>query len=67
LVPRGKLPFRAIVVAGQTDPYTTFAQFEQLADDGGAELVDAGDVGHLDTATGFGPRPDGEQLVSALG
>lgn len=67
VVPRGKLPFRAVVVASRTDPYTTFAQFERFADDWGAALVDAGDVGHLDTATGFGPWPDGERLVSDLG
>jgi predicted alpha/beta hydrolase family esterase len=30
-------------------------------------LFDAGDVGHLDTGSGFGPWPDGERLVSELG
>lgn len=67
VIPRGRLPFRAVVVASRTDPYTTFARFEQFAEDWGAELVDAGDVGHLDTASGFGPWPDGERLVSELG
>jgi predicted alpha/beta hydrolase family esterase len=66
VVPRSRLPFRAVVVASRTDPYTTFAQFEQFAQDWSAELVDAGDVGHLDTASGFGPWPDGERLVSGL-
>jgi predicted alpha/beta hydrolase family esterase len=65
-VPRGRLPFPAVLVASRTDPYTSFAQFERFAADWGAELVDAGDVGHLDTATGFGPWPDGERLVSEL-
>lgn len=67
VVHRDALPFRTIVVASRTDPYTTFAQFERYAEDWGAELVDAGDVGHLDTATGYGPWPDGERLVAALG
>ncbi|TDC86121.1 serine hydrolase family protein [Micromonospora sp. KC606] len=66
VTPRGKLPFRAVLVASRTDPYTTFEQFEQLAEDWGAELVDAGDVGHLDTATGFGPWPQGERLLNEL-
>ena len=66
VVPRKRLPFRALVVASRTDPYTTFAQFEQFAEDWGADLFDAGDVGHLDTASGFGPWPDGERLVSEL-
>lgn len=67
LAPRGRLPFPATVVASRTDPYTTFEQFEHYADDWGAELFDAGEVGHLDTASGFGPWPDGERLLSALG
>lgn len=66
VVPRSRLPFRAVVVASRTDPYTTFAQFEEYARDWGADLYDAGDVGHLDTAGGFGPWPDGERLVSDL-
>jgi serine hydrolase len=65
-VPRSRLPFHAVVVASHTDPYTTFAQFGQYAEDWGADLFDAGDVGHLDTASGFGPWPDGEQLISDL-
>jgi hypothetical protein len=65
-VPRGRLPFRSILVASRTDPSTTFAQFQRYARDWGAELVDAGDVGHLDSASGFGPWPDGERLVVAL-
>jgi uncharacterized protein len=64
--PREKLPFRATLVASRTDPYTSFAQFEQFAADWGAELVDAGDAGHLETASGYGPWPAGERLVAAL-
>jgi predicted alpha/beta hydrolase family esterase len=67
LVPGTRLPFRAIVVASHTDPYCSFAQSERYAEDWGAELFDAGDAGHLDTASGFGPWPDGERLVSELG
>lgn len=65
-LPRGRLPFHAVLVASRTDPYTTFDQFEQFAEDWGAELVDAGDVGHLDTANGFGPWPQGERLLAEL-
>lgn len=67
IVPRDRLPFRTVVVASRTDPYTTFAQAEEFAGDWGAELVDAGDAGHLDTAAGYGPWPAGERLVSELG
>lgn len=66
VVPRRKLPFRAVLVASRTDPYTTFEQFERYADDWGAELFDAGDAGHIETASGYGPWPEGERLVAAL-
>jgi predicted alpha/beta hydrolase family esterase len=65
-VPLTTLPFRTILVASRTDPYTTFAQFQSYASDWGAELFDAGDAGHLGTANGYGPWPDGERLVEAL-
>ncbi|MCW6008068.1 alpha/beta fold hydrolase [Micromonospora sp. CPCC 205371] len=65
-VPRQPLPFRAIVVASRTDPYSTQAQFVDYARDWGAELHDAGDVGHLDSKTSFGPWPEGERLVATL-
>ena len=65
-IPRDPFPFPSVLVASRTDPYTTFAQFEQWAEDWGTDLFDAGDAGHLDTASGFGPWPDGERLVSEL-
>jgi predicted alpha/beta hydrolase family esterase len=67
VVPREKLPFRTILVASRNDPYTTFAQFQQYAEDWGAEMFDAGEAGHIETASGYGPWPDGERLVDALG
>jgi predicted alpha/beta hydrolase family esterase len=40
---------------------------EIAADDApAAELFDAGDAGHLDTRSGYGPWPDGERLVETL-
>jgi predicted alpha/beta hydrolase family esterase len=66
VVPRQKLPFRSILVASRTDPYTSFEDFEGMAGDWGSELFDAGDAGHVDTATGYGPWPDGERLLAEL-
>jgi predicted alpha/beta hydrolase family esterase len=61
-----RLPFRAVVVASRTDPHSTFADSEALAASWGAELVDAGDAGHIDTKSGYGPWPDGERLLASL-
>jgi predicted alpha/beta hydrolase family esterase len=62
-VPRARLPFPAILVASRTDPHCPFAESERYAADWGAELVDAGDAGHLDTSSGYGPWPAGEELL----
>ncbi len=66
VMPRHRLPFRTVVVASRTDPAATFEQARGYAEDWGAELYDAGDAGHLDTAAGYGPWPAGERLVAAL-
>ncbi|RAK31290.1 hypothetical protein B0I29_11596 [Actinoplanes lutulentus] len=65
-MPRERLPFRSVVVASRDDPHATFAQAAALAAGWGAEVWDAGPVGHLDSKTGFGPWPAGERLVEAL-
>jgi predicted alpha/beta hydrolase family esterase/catechol 2,3-dioxygenase-like lactoylglutathione lyase family enzyme len=65
-VPRQRLPFPAIVVASRDDPHAAFAEQQRLAEQWGAELFDAGHVGHLDSATGFGPWPQGEELLRAV-
>jgi predicted alpha/beta hydrolase family esterase len=67
-IPRQPLPFPAIVVASRNDPLVRFEKTARLARAWGAELHDAGEVGHLNPAAGFG-RWDGalpllERLVS---
>ncbi|MFC7533120.1 RBBP9/YdeN family alpha/beta hydrolase [Actinoplanes sp. GCM10030250] len=64
--PWAPLPFRTVVVGSRNDPHSTFEAAEANARDWGAEIVDAGPVGHLDSKTGFGPWPQGERLVAAL-
>lgn len=56
---REKLPFPALVVASASDPYCSLAEAKTLADAWGADFVDAGDSGHLNTESGHGPWPDG--------
>ena len=57
-IPRKLLPFRAIVAASRNDPLAQFEKVAGLARAWGAELYDAGDVGHLNPAAGYG-RWDG--------
>ncbi len=57
--PRVSLPFRALLVASSNDPYCTLARARALAGAWGAALVEAGEVGHINTASGHGPWPEG--------
>ena len=65
-IPRQRLPFRTIVVASQNDPLAQFEKVAGLARAWGAELHDAGEVGHLNPAAGFGPWPDALPLLEQL-
>jgi predicted alpha/beta hydrolase family esterase len=64
--PRDRLPFSTIVVASRTDPHAAFDDAAKLAEDWGARLIDAGDAGHIDTASGYGSWPAGEALLGEL-
>jgi predicted alpha/beta hydrolase family esterase len=65
-MPCAPLPFRSIVVASADDPYMTLARARALADDWGAEFVDAGALGHINVDAGFGPWPEGERVLRRL-
>ncbi|MGI6246707.1 MAG: RBBP9/YdeN family alpha/beta hydrolase [Pseudochelatococcus sp.] len=58
-VPTAPLPFPALLVASRNDPFCTFARAQEIALDWGAQIVDAGEVGHLNAASGHGPWPEG--------
>jgi predicted alpha/beta hydrolase family esterase len=61
-----RLPFPSILVASRSDPYLGWARAGELAGAWHARLWDAGEAGHLDTASGFGPWTEGKSLVHEL-
>lgn len=65
-IPRTRLPFRTVVAASRNDPLASFERVANLAMDWGAMLHDAGDVGHLNPPAGFGPWPEGLELIHRL-
>jgi predicted alpha/beta hydrolase family esterase len=65
-VPRAPLPFPAIVAASRNDPLAAYNWTVDLANAWGARLVDLGEVGHLNPASGFGPWPRAEQFIEEL-
>ncbi|MBD8908318.1 RBBP9/YdeN family alpha/beta hydrolase [Methylorubrum zatmanii] len=58
-VPRDPLPFPSLLVASRTDPHCTYARAEDYAYAWGSALVDAGESGHINVASGHGPWPEG--------
>jgi predicted alpha/beta hydrolase family esterase len=57
--PMAPLPFPSLVIASRNDPYCSFADAEALAGAWGALVSDAGEAGHINTASGHGPWPEG--------
>ncbi len=48
-----------MLIASSNDPYCTPEEARELAAAWGAEFVDAGESGHLNSDSGHGPWPDG--------
>ena len=58
-LPRDPLPFPSLLVASRTDPHCAYERAEEIACAWGSALIGAGDAGHLNTASGHGPWPEG--------
>ena len=65
-IPRRALPFPAIVVASRNVPLAAFVRVAGFAEAWDAALHDAGEVGHLNPAAGFGPWPEMDGLLGRL-
>ena len=65
-VPLIKLPFRSIVVASTDDFYVTFERAQLFASHWGSELVNVGDKGHINVASGFGEWDEGLEILKRL-
>jgi predicted alpha/beta hydrolase family esterase len=65
-LPRARLPWPSLLVASRTDPWSSHPQSLALASDWGAEFVDAGESGRIDSDSGHGPWPDGLLKLGAL-
>ncbi|MFC4452516.1 alpha/beta hydrolase [Deinococcus sonorensis] len=63
-VPLQPLPFPALVVASENDPYSAFTRAEQMAAAWEAELVTAGEAGHINVLSGHGEWEEGEVLLA---
>jgi hypothetical protein len=65
-LPTDRLPFPAVMVASDDDPYMTLARARDLAAAWGARLVEAGAKGHLNAESGIGEWEEGHRLLMDL-
>lgn len=65
-MPRRRLPFPSIVVASQTDPYMPWHKSGEYAGIWGSGLIDLGDAGHINVASGHGRWPEIYNVASSL-
>jgi predicted alpha/beta hydrolase family esterase len=62
----GPLGFPSILVASETDPWLEVSKACALARTWQSEFVNLGAVGHINAESGFGPWPEGEELLLTL-
>lgn len=65
-VPAERLPFPALLVASSNDRCCSYEKAAQMANCWGATLVHAGEAGHINAASGYGPWPDGVLRLAAF-
>ncbi|GGJ83052.1 RBBP9/YdeN family alpha/beta hydrolase [Deinococcus aquiradiocola] len=63
-LPMTELPFPALVIASENDPYSGFERAQEMAHAWGAEFISAGEAGHINVASGHGTWEDGQVLLS---
>src|SRR5450830_710186 len=65
-IPLQKLPFRSLLVGSRNDPYCSFERAQAFASAWGADLIDAGKLGHINAESGLGAWPQGHALLHPL-
>ena len=65
-VHRQRLPFASQLIASSNDPLCALPLASAFAADWGADLVNAGPLGHLNAASGLRDWPDGHTRLQAL-
>lgn len=65
-MPMARLPFPSVLVTSEDDPWIKLSRARQVAEAWGSQLVSIGDAGHINTASGHGPWPEGRRLLDEL-
>lgn len=62
--PRDPLPFPSVTIGSRNDPYCSFGVAEDIAAAWGSLFIDAGEAGHINSDSGFGPWPEGSMAFA---
>ena len=62
--PRGPLPFPSVTIGSRNDVYCAFDVAEDIAAAWGSLFIDAGEAGHINADSGFGPWPEGSMAFA---
>jgi predicted alpha/beta hydrolase family esterase len=65
-MPMARLPFPALVVASEDDPYVAPARARAFAAAWGAGFASVGRAGHVNAASGLGDWPAGQALLARV-
>lgn len=65
-LPTQTLAFPSLVIASTNDYLASLDAVEAMAKSWGSELVNLGEVGHLNPAAGYGPWPQAEAFIQQL-
>ena len=65
-LPAGPLPFPSIVCASDNDHLASPEAVRELARGWGGALLELGEVGHMNPASGYGPWPLAEELLAEM-
>ena len=65
-MPLQRLPFRSVVVASTNDPFVTIDRAKLFASSWGSRLITLANAGHINTASGHGPWPEGETWLEEM-
>ncbi|MBC7608202.1 MAG: serine hydrolase family protein [Polaromonas sp.] len=65
-VPLQRLPFKTMVFASSNDPFCDPSRARQFADAWGADFVDAGECGHINSESGLGDWPEAHAVLQRL-
>lgn len=61
-----RLPFPSLLVASTDDPWAAFERSGDMAREWGADLIDAGALGHINAESGIGAWGEGEALLEQM-